>query len=81
MYPFYITREDQRILQELATAFSVDLSNYELSDPDDFYRARGEIIAKIVSKIENDLRPEDPYVSLLKELREEDVRQMEGERA
>ncbi len=77
-YPFYITKVDQQKLITLSEAFEVDISGYDLTDPEEFSQALGVVIKKAKDTVETTLRPEDPYSALLKSLDEADLRQIEG---
>lgn len=91
--PFTITDPDVLDLMLLIEACNIDISDLELDmdNPDalkealkdrvTFHRILGRVYAEIYTMVHEVLKPEDPYVALLRQLKEEDIRQMEGERA
>ncbi len=79
-YPFTITKIDILKLMECAKAMNYEIpADVDLQDRKTFYNIRGEIIKLVIKKVEEVLRPTDPYAQALKELTEGDIRQMEGE--
>ena len=79
-YPFTITEIDVLKITEAAKAMNIDISDRELWDKDEFFKLRGEIIRKAIEKVEEFLRPTDPYAEGLAKIADYDIRQMEGER-
>ena len=80
-YPFTITEIDILKITEAAKAMNIDISDIDPQDKNEFFKLRGEIIRKAIEKVEEFLRPTDPYSEIIKEFREDDIRQLEGEKA
>ena len=78
---FYIPNGDVDDLLELAEFFEVDVPENPdlLKDIRTFKKYLGKIKNKAKKTILEDLKPTDPYVELIKELKESDIRLMEGE--
>ncbi len=81
-YPFTITKVDILKLMECAKAmnYTIDEDN-DLRDRETFFNVRGEIIKLAIKKVEEVLKPTDPYAQAAKFLQEFDLRQLEGEKA
>ncbi len=80
-YPFTITEIDVLKIMEASKAMNIDISDRNLYDKDEFFKLRGEIIREAIKKVEDFLKPTDPYAELLTKLKDYDIRQMEGEKA
>ena len=78
-YPFVITKMDILKIREAAKAMNLDISDVDLRNKDEFFEVRGKIIKTAIEKVEETLRPTDPYAQVVNALGEHDVRQMEGE--
>ncbi len=79
-YPFTITTTDVLKITEAAKAMNIDISDIDLTDKDEFYKLRGKIIRAAIEKVEEYLKPTDPYAQIVNTLSELDIRQMEGEK-
>lgn len=68
-YPFMITDMDVVNLRLLAKAFGVNVNGRNLKDRTVFYEILGEVISKAVDKVENVLKPEDPYLRMFYQIK------------
>ena len=76
---FFITQQDIDDLTLLAAAFDVKIEG-NLQDRKVFNHYLGILKKKAKEAAEEDLKPTDPYAQIIKEFKEDDIRQMEGEK-
>ena len=76
---FFITQQDIDDLTLLAAAFDVRIEG-NLRDRQVFNHYLGILKKKAKEAAEKELKPTDPYAQIVSSIKEDDLRQMEGEK-